>query len=445
MDKDLRKQILNEIKVNDAEHSKRLDIVNDFINKLKNSAKKLKYDCKFFIGGSFGKGTYLKNSSDVDIFTRFDVKYEDNKISSYLKEILEYANIKFAKQKGSRDYYSYDFIDAKSKLKLKFEIVPNRYIKDIKDVKNIVNSTDVSPLHVSFLKSKIKNNPNLQDEIRLTKQFFKSKKLYGAESYINGFSGHVIDILIAYYGSLEDLLIAGKNWENETFVDINKSYKNKEEALNILNSSKYSKLILIDPIIRERNAAKALSDDNYARFLLIAQSFDELRREDFKIINFNLSKTISGVKQFAKLNNLKYCCYTFKVELDDTTQDIAGSKLLKINSKFQKYFESFDFDVFKNDFFIDLNQEVCLFTFLFEKIELSSLKKIQGPFAYMTDDVLKFLSNKDYYFVENSRIWAYEKRDFTKVDDILKIDIEDCKKMLAKDISFIKSIKITKI
>ena len=92
----------------------------------------------------------------------------------------------------------------------------------------------------------------------MAKQFFKSKSLYGAESYINGFSGHVLDILISNYSSLQNLILQAKTWQEVTFIDINSQYRDFEQASETLNSDKLSNLIVIDPIIKERNAAKAL-------------------------------------------------------------------------------------------------------------------------------------------------------------------------------------------
>lgn len=439
MDVILREKILNKIKPSFEEDVLRRKLVDEFILTLEDSSQKLGLKCDFLIGGSFGKGTYLKGASDVDVFVSFDLKYDDSKLSSYLQKILDLTNIEYVKQKGSRDYFSYLFQEGK--VEIKFEFVPNRRIKTLRDV---LNSTDVSPLHVDFLKKKAMNNSELFDEIRLAKQFFKAKKLYGAESYINGFSGHIIDILIAYYGSLENLLCDAKNWKEMQYIDINEFYKSFDDAKKKIDFDKISKLVIVDPIIKTRNAARALSDQNYYKFLLVAQNFDILRERDFEVVKFDLVKVISGAKKYAKSGNLKALFYTINFEVGEHSEDIVGSKLLKLNHKLESYFEAYDFDVFKNEHFIETKLGVALFVLFFEKKELSKFKKVTGPFVYMSDAVRNFTKSRDFYFVEDSRIYGYDIREFLKVEQISKITISDARDLVGRDISFIKSIKIMK-
>jgi tRNA nucleotidyltransferase (CCA-adding enzyme) len=439
MNSKLKKKILQQIKPNQADHKKREEILNLFKKKLDSIKKELSLECDFFVGGSYGKNTYLRESSDIDLFVRFDKKYEDSKISAYLQNMLEKSEFDYKKQKGSRDYFNVEFKE--KNFYLKIEVVP---IRKISDPKEALNSTDVSPLHVDFLKEKTRKNPNLKDEIRLAKQFFKAKKLYGAESYICGFSGHAIDMLIVYYKTLESLLNSAKNWEEKTFIDINNFYKNYNEALKHIDESKISSLIVVDPIIKQRNAARALSTKNYSRFLVIANNFDELRESDFIEEKFDIHKTIKGAKAFAKKANLSTYFYIFDVKVENNSEDIIGSKLLRLKSKFEKHFTNYDFTIFESQFFIDLKQNTCLFVFLFENKSIPSIKKVKGPYVHMSEPLNNFIANKEYYFVENNRVYAYEKRYVTNIDEIANLNISNCKNMLNKDVSFIKNLKIMK-
>ena len=104
MDKKLRDNILLKIKPTIKENDLMQKIVQDFILKLEFSAKNLKIKCNFFIGGSFGKNTYLKGNFDVDIFTRFDLSYTDDILSSLLEQILTDSKIKFKKQNSFDDF-----------------------------------------------------------------------------------------------------------------------------------------------------------------------------------------------------------------------------------------------------------------------------------------------------------------------------------------------------
>jgi len=432
MKSNLREKILNGIKPNSKEHKIRLDLVNDFLLKLKESSKDI--DVEFCVAGSFGKNTYLKNSSDVDVFARFSTSYKDEDLSFMLSNILEDANINFKKQKGSRDYFSSD-VDG-----VKFEIVPNRRIKDVSEM---INSTDVSPLHVEFLKQKFKENKDLCDEIRLAKQFFKAKKLYGAESYINGISGHVIDILIAFYGSLEKLILEVKKWDKETFVDINAFYGGLEDAKKVLDD-KVSPLIVIDPIVKNRNAAKALSKENYFKLLILAENFTDFREEDFIVKKFDLSKIIKESKKFGKVNNFHTLFYVFDFDIKENSEDIIGSKLLKLFGKIKNNFLNNDFRVFLSKFEIDIKSRKCLFVYFIENDKVSKLKKITGPFVYMKNAIRSFIDSHSFYFVEEDRLYSYQKRGIYLLSDISKLDIKMCENIVNKDMSFIKKIRVFK-
>lgn len=436
MEEKLRNKILEEIKPNFEEQKVLEKIVKSFVGKLRRSAKRLNYNCEFFVGGSFGKNTYLKTTSDVDLFCRFNKDYDDEKLSNYLSEILVGAKLNFKKQKGSRDYFS---LQVRSKgIKLIFEIIPNRLIENLDEA---VNTTDISPFHVEFLKSKCELNKNLCDEIRLTKQFFKAHNLYGAESFINGFSGHSIDILIAHFKSLENLLIAGKTWSEETFIDVNNFYENKTQALNSIDVDKISNLILIDPIDKKRNAARALSNEKYCEFLIIADRFTKFKEEDFQIVLPDFKNIILEQKDFAKENNLNSLIYKVKFKIVDESEDIVGSKLLKISKKLKAYFSSFGFDIFKDNFFIDMKKGVCLMSYLFEKKDLSNVKIAVGPKAFMKTAVNNFLKENSNWFIQDGRVCIYEKKPKYKLSEVTKLNIDDFNKILTKDTSFIKSVK----
>lgn len=431
--------VLKEIKPSLKEQKEFESVAKDLVTKLETSIKKLNLNCKVFIGGSFGKGTYLKTSSDVDIFCRFNKSYEDNQLSIYLKQILTDAKIKFKLQKGSRDYYSGEY--KLKNVKIKFEVVPVRYVEVAKDA---INSTDVSALHVEFVKSKIKLNSKLSDEIRLTKQFFKAHKLYGAESYINAFSGHIIDILICYYGSLENLLLDAKSWNESHFIDINNFYKSKEDALKHIEKDKQSTLIVVDPIVKERNAARALSTENYNKFLFVANQFESFTQDDFKVKKESISSVLKKEKIFAKNNNLKFVAYSFDFTTQDDSEDIVGSKLLKLSQLIAKRFENYDFKVFKSNFNIDIKKGECLFSYHFEFDTLSNLKEVMGPKVTMKEAIKGFLKVRKNYFISNDRLYSYEKRKITKLNQITKLSLKDMKILLNKELKFVKKVTLIK-
>ena len=166
-------------------------VSNNFCKELKNKLKKKKIKADVFIGGSLAKNTLIKRRDskyDIDNFVRFDAKYgEDKDISSILGKVLEgWAE----KIHGSRDYYQI-VING-----ITIEIIPVLKIKKPSEAKNV---TDLSYFHVNYVLKKIRMNRKIADEIKLTKAFGHAHDCYGAESYIKGFSGYAIELLICHY------------------------------------------------------------------------------------------------------------------------------------------------------------------------------------------------------------------------------------------------------
>ncbi|MBS3176481.1 nucleotidyltransferase domain-containing protein [Candidatus Woesearchaeota archaeon] len=239
--------------------------VADFITKINASIKKNRIKAITIPGGSYAKQTFLKEDHDIDIFIAFDLQYKDQDISSLLRTILKPFNAVLIH--GSRDYYQI-------RGKYYFEIIPVLAIKKPSDAKNV---TDFSLKHVAWVNT---NGKKLKDDIRLAKKFCKTARIYGAESYISGFSGHVLDILVIFYGGFLPLLKASLSWKPQKVIDYNNRHKGR--ALFHLNKSKtQSGLIVIDPVQPDRNAAAALSTENMMKFQETAKSFLKRPSKEF--------------------------------------------------------------------------------------------------------------------------------------------------------------------
>ncbi|MEK6951418.1 MAG: nucleotidyltransferase domain-containing protein, partial [Nanoarchaeota archaeon] len=234
--------ILKKIKPPVEDEKKIFSLTNELISKIKIK------DTKVIIGGSLAKDTWLKDTHDIDIFVKFNYnKFKDksHKLSMFLEKALK--KLKPIKLHGSRDYFQIE------KQNYNFEIVP---ILDIKNILQARNITDISPLHVSWVKKH-----NKADQIRLTKAFAKAQNIYGAESYIQGFSGYVLEILTVYYGSFLSLVKNVSKWKERTIIDPEKQLKNHLIELN--KSKIQSPLILVDPVDKTRNASAVVSKEKY--------------------------------------------------------------------------------------------------------------------------------------------------------------------------------------
>lgn len=364
--------ISNDIIPNKNYEDEILKKVEFILDKIRYSAKKLKYDVSVELGGSAAKRTFLLGDFDCDVFVRFNYdKYseEDSKLSLYLKNILKNIDVNFVELHGSRNYFQFVYDD------IKFEIVPVLLVNNIKMAKNI---TDSSPFHVSWFNEKCKNIDNeilikdelidknylkLNNQVRLAKIFVKSSRCYGAESYISGFSGHVIDILISYFNDFlgfvnffafcNELLNLKKYDEKKILIDVSNFYnkKNTIEVQKLLNESKIdSPIIVIDPISPERNAASALSLDKFNLFVRYCKKFISKPDKSFFIMKkFSDEMIISRIKEL-EIENLPSNAIICKVEPLLGKKDVVGAKIKKISDYIKKKLVENSFIVFDYDF-----------------------------------------------------------------------------------------------
>lgn len=333
------KKVLDGISVSEKEYKEMSSLLNKFIKKLKEEITKEKISAQVFVGGSFAKKTLFKKEKyDADLFIRFDKKYKNEEISEMLKKILENLS---AKEKvhlihGSRDYFKIFLTDS-----FYAEIVPVRKISSVKEFRN---TTDLSYFHVKYLSKKIKDKKTLE-QIRLAKSFINFSKCYGAESYISGFSGYSIELLILHYKTFENFLKSIVKIKEQEIIDIEKHYKNKNEIRWSLNSSKLqSPIILIDPTHKQRNALAALSKETFEKFKKTVQAFLKNPSEKFfKQKEIDLEK----IKKNAIKNKREF--KIIRIETEKQEGDIAGSKLLKFYKSFLNEFSKF-YSIYESGF-----------------------------------------------------------------------------------------------
>ena len=366
--------------------------LKEVLEKIKQRIKKLKIAAEIFVGGSFAKDTVIKKDKyDVDIFIRFDKKHEKQGISKLAAEILKVMkNVEVVH--GSRDYFvikvSPEFV---------IELIPVIKVSKPEQAENI---TDLSYSHVNYIKKKIKNKKIL-DEIRIAKAFCYANNCYGAESYISGFSGYAIELLVYYYGSFLKFLKAMIKLDGKKeIIDIEKHFKKKTDVLMDLNASKlFSPIILIDPTFKQRNALAALSKETFEKFKKAAKDF----LKNPKLEAFEEKKTdIEQLRKDAIRKNQEFVW--LQAETNKQDGDIAGSKLLKfyrhLESEIAKLFE------IKNKGFNYNGKKSARFFFTAKsKGEIISA----GPKAEDKESAAKFKARHKNTFVKSGRIFAKDK------------------------------------
>lgn len=392
----LLQSVLRTIKPNEADIQVKVDRI---IKKLNNELKRQKIRARAVTGGSIAKGTFIKGDHDCDIFIKFDYFYKFTDISKVLEVILRRSFRQVNVLHGSRDYFELPG-------ELRFEIVP---VLDIYDPNNAVNITDCSPLHVEW----VKKHTALLDEIRLAKAFCKANNVYGAESYIGGFSGHVVDVLTIHHGGFLSLLKASQKWKPGELVDPNKVYATKEQALSVLGDSKTnSPLIVIDPIQPLRNAAAALGEKKLELFKKTAKEFLKKPSKDF----FEKKPfSLDPVKAHLKKNTL----FVITADPVEGKHDVQGAKLMKLFEHFTISLHDAGVEVLEAGWNWSTGQK-AIFFIIIPPLLLSSYVVRQGPPMNERDHVKMFKERHSDIFEKRGKLYARDVRECRNPCDIIK-------------------------
>jgi tRNA nucleotidyltransferase (CCA-adding enzyme) len=402
-----------------AEEEKQVnDRIGVFLKKLNTGLK----EAKAVLGGSGSKGTWLKNAHDADVFVQFNYnKFKDksDELSNILEQHLVKVGFTFTRLHGSRDYFQVKEKD------FTFEIVPVLHVTKAEQAMNI---TDVSLLHSDW----VTKHKKLADEIRLLKQLCKAQGVYGAESFINGFSGYVCEILVINYGGFMKTIKAASKWKVQTIIDVEGYYKNKKDVMFNLNKSKTTgPLIIVDPVQKTRNAAAALSNDKYKLFIKACADFAKKPSVKF----FEIKElTEADLKQKAGKNKL----IMVKAESMPGKIDVSGSKLLKMFDFFKQKLGEKEFKVYDAGWKWD-KEKNALFWFIADKNKLDAYVIREGPPKRSKIFVDYFKKKHKNTFVKNGKLWAREKREFREADKFIEVMAkEDYLKDKAMNISIVQ-------
>ncbi len=353
--------------------------------------KKAKFDAE--IGGSLAKGTLVKKKNqDVDIFVTLDEK----KLKDFEK-LIKKTNLEYSVIHGSRDYLTVERED------IIFEIIP---VLKFKNPDEANNTTDFSLSHVKYIKKKISKDKKLADEIRLAKAFCYAQDCYGAESYIGGFSGYALEVLVCYFGSFMKFI---KLFSREKIIDPEKQFKNKNEILRELNQNKLqSPIILIDPTYKYRNICAGLTQEKFDSFLKASQAFLKApSKEYFDKKEFDLENLKNKVKTEGLV------LFELNIRTDRQEGDIAGTKMKKFSNFIKRELERKKQQVIYFQFVYNDGQDARAYFAVKEVPEI----EIIGPKEDMKKAVIAFKKVRKQVYISKGFVCAKEA---VNIEDIFQ-------------------------
>ncbi len=381
------KAVLDQIKPSLVERKRVLSVTTSFLKRLNAQLK----DGKAILGGSGAKGTWLSGNHDLDIFVIFPrQKYatRSSELADLLQPLLRrlFTHHNLQRLNGSRDYFQ--LVDQGFNI----EIVP---IVSITKAEQAINITDISPLHTRWVN---KQPVSVKDQVLLAKQFCKAQGLYGAESYITGFSGYVLEILISHYGSFERLLKASQKWKRGEVVDSEKHYPLKNALFHLNQSKVQSPLIVIDPVDKNRNAAAALSFAQFSLFQRRAREYLLKPSPDFFV-----KKVLTAELWQRDLQQRSRHGLWLDLLLPEGKEDVVGVKLVKALNFLQQELQSFG--LCQAGWIWDKSQVAALYLEL-ENGARPAIEVRPGPPLKLTEHVADFRKKNKNTFVQEDRIMA---------------------------------------
>jgi tRNA nucleotidyltransferase (CCA-adding enzyme) len=416
--------VLKSIKPSEKEERE----MNEFVEKLLETARKLSKEMKPIICGSVEKDTWLSKKYELDLFMLYrpDVSKKDleEKGLTLAKKIIKYLKgkhqIAFAEHPYLRGWVG----------KFQIDIVP---CYDIENPENIKSAVDRTPHHVKFVKKNLKN----PDEVRLLKQFCISNKCYGADVKTLGFSGYLCELLIIKHGSFMECVKEASKWRAYHVITFdNSSY---EEAKKFK-----SPLIAVDPVDKNRNVGAAVSIEKFYTFVKSCKDFIENPKEEFFFRKQLKPYSIADISRKIKERNTRWYLITFKKP--KIIEDVLYPQMKRCSKSIEKMLNQNGFTVLRSDFYC--NRE-CVFIFEMETWHTPRVWKNIGPDVYgvHAEEFLKHYKNEK-VFIEGENWVVENKKEFTDALQFLKGLIRKSNKDLlergipSKIVPVIKSCKI---
>jgi len=398
---------LNKIKPVEVEKEK-LKVVSDrVIRFVNNTIEVLGIDASAALVGSTARDTWLSGDKDIDIFILLPETMTEEMLEDVGLRIGREVAKKHAErceEKYAEHPYVHAWFDG-----YEVDIVPCFKVPSAEKIKSPVDRT---PFHTEYMRKKI---AGLEDEVLLLKQFMLASGAYGAELKVQGFSGYLCELLILHYRSFMNFLKSASEWKFGERIDIegHGKYKGKDP------------LVVIDPVDANRNAAAALSLDNFCRVADASRAF----LASPKMVSFfpKKGKPIkkAELRQLIESRGTELLAVIFDVPAG-IVDDIVFPQLRKAQKSVTELLHRNDFRVYRSDVFRKNGSGILLLEM--EVAHLPEIKKHFGPPITSKEHTEKFRKKygRRIKYIEDGRFVAEVQRKHVHAKYLLSNEIKSC-------------------
>lgn len=314
-------------------------------------------------GGSFAKGTWLRGDADIDIFIKIKLEVDEKRFEELGVRIGQDALKKYGPQLR---YSDHPYVEAHMN-GIRINIVP------CYDVQRgqWKSAADRSPFHTLYVTETF--DDYRKGQVRLLKKFLKSAGIYGAEISTGGFSGYVCEVLVAKYGSLENVLAAAADFAQGQVIAVG------EYDADIVKGFS-SPLVIIDPVDPRRNLGTAISPESAGRLSLVARAF--LRRPSGRF--FAAQKAIVNKKLYPHILVVEF-------SHRKRSPDTIWGQMKRSASSLARQLDLAGFSVYRTAYATN-EQESGAFAFLLESTTLPPYMLRKGPEISRRKETDNFIS-----------------------------------------------------
>ena len=237
----------------DEEERERLEAVaQTLLERAETAAREVCPDADVMRVGSTARGTWISGDRDVDVFVRFPPELDRQTLEEYGLAV-GHATL----PDGHEEYAEHPYVTGEFE-GFGVDVVPCFRLEDATEIRSAVDRT---PFHTAYVRERL--DADLAADVRLTKAFTKGVGVYGSDLRTRGFSGYLVELLVAEYGGFRALLEAAADWRPPVRLD---PEGHGEATFD-------DPLVVIDPTDPGRNVAAVCSAESVARFQHHARAF----------------------------------------------------------------------------------------------------------------------------------------------------------------------------
>lgn len=368
---------------------KTVEVAEFLLKQVRDEAAKYSEVVDVELGGSYAKGTWLRNQMDFDIFIKVKTDVDEKRFEEIGNKIGFESMKKF---KPRVRYSEHPYVEAEIK-GTKVNVVPCYNVEK----GQWKSAADRSSFHTKFILENLDDEK--KNEVRLLKKFLKGSGIYGAEIAREGFGGYVAEVLIYSYGSFLAVLEAASNLARGQIIG--KPTKEFETPL-----------VIVDPIDSNRNLGTAISAQNVARFTLASRNF-------LKKPSLSFFEGIRRSPDRRALKNVLIVRFGYRWR----SPDIIWGQIKRAATSISGQLELGGFEVMRKSAVTDEESEAALIFYLrVPRIEKFMVKT--GPEVYRKSEsenfVLKNSRNIMTWVDDDGRVLSMQERKFSDAKKFLE-------------------------